>query len=97
MACRCGYFDQIEWTRFPPKHSYNGLDAKFQNASVWFHGDVGRNTHTSGQFIEGLQLAYAKDKGTISLPVCLNMTLVMLSATSKYRVKIIKGGGLLPG
>ena len=61
-------FDQIEKTRFPPKHAYNGLEAKFQNASVWFHGrrgsDDGRNTHTPGQFIEGLRLAYAKDKGT---------------------------------
>ena len=62
-----GIFDEIEWTRFPPKHSYNGMDAKFQPASVHFHGrrggDVGKNTHTSSQFIEGLRLAYAKDKG----------------------------------
>jgi hypothetical protein len=44
------------------------MDAKFQPASVHFHGrrggDVGKNTHTPGQFIEGLRLAYAKDKGT---------------------------------
>ena len=24
-----GIFDEIEWTRFPPKLSYNGMDAKF--------------------------------------------------------------------
>jgi hypothetical protein len=63
-----GIFDEIEWTRFPPKHSYNGVDAKFQPASVHFYGrrggEKGLNTVTPDDFIEGLRQAYAKDKGT---------------------------------